>query len=29
MKKNIILIDDSIRVKPSNYKPINKQYYGE
>ncbi len=22
-------IDDSIRVKPSDYKPINKQYYGE
>lgn len=22
-------INDSIRVKPSNYKPINKHYYGE
>lgn len=22
-------IDDSVRVKPSDYKPINKHYYGE
>lgn len=27
--KSVIKITDCNRVKPSNYKPINKQYYGE